>query len=69
MAVDNISAFGTSENVANQILLTEDEVETAAFMTEFFGWGKVPAETKLLAKITLFCGSAGVSPSRINLVA
>ena len=34
MAVENISPSGTSENVANQILLVEDEVETAAFIKE-----------------------------------
>jgi DNA-binding response OmpR family regulator len=34
MAVDNISASETSENVANQILLVEDEVETAAYIQE-----------------------------------
>jgi DNA-binding response OmpR family regulator len=34
MTIDNSSASGTSENVANQILLVEDEAETAAFMKE-----------------------------------
>ena len=34
MPVDHISASGTSENVANQILLVEDEAETAAFIKE-----------------------------------
>ncbi len=34
MAVDNISASGTSENVANQILLVEDDAKTSAFIKE-----------------------------------
>lgn len=34
MTIDNSSASGISESVANQILLVEDEAETAAFIKE-----------------------------------